>query len=315
MKAACSNTTMTAHRLYQIFHRRCGVRWLDSAFTRWSLRLFVVLGITLLPFPGLAQDNVERPEPSSAEVPVQEDEAGVAELTDEEQAFISEQRTKFGFLRLWNFANKGSSDGLAVFIAAGSSVPAPDQRLWLGRGSRPGELRDYAEFEPGSYELFVMPDASRQGNMVSLPESFEPETDNLLTKRLAVRVRAGNYMTVLVFDDNGSLAAKILDDSSMEPKKLRLFNFTSEFTPDVDAIVGDKRASIAQDLQSELAVELPAEASVVTFEVSYPTGVEGFIGRMNVEGDFRGVRSCSLTVAYDRYGRFSTRLVEDAPLN
>ncbi len=269
-----------------------------------------------MPFIAFAQDNVERAEPGTIKVPDQvEIEPEQEELTAEEQELLAEQRSRSGFLRLWNFAIKGSGDGLAVFIAQGTSVPPADQRLWLGRGSRPGELRDYADFAPGTYNIFVMPDASRQGNMVQLADEFEPETDNLLSSRVPLRIRAGEYMTVLVFDEGGKLAAKVLDDSAMEPKKLRLFNFTSEFTPDVAAIVGEKRASIAEGLQGELAVELPPEAGIITFEVAYPTGVQGFIGRMNVEGDFRGVRSCSLTVAYDRYGRLSARLVEDAPLN
>lgn len=269
-----------------------------------------------LPPTAPAQNNVDRPQPGTVEVPVQEDESDRPESGQpdgEDAGREAERRGKSGFLRLWNFANQSAGEGVAVFVARGSAVPPADQRLWLGRGSRPGELRGYAEFDPGNYNFFVLRDASRQGAMVTLPDEFDMRNDNLLRERLNVNLRAGAHHTILIHDENGRLAAKVLDDSAIEPTRLRLFNFTDEHRPDVNLLERDGRTPIAEDFSGESIISIPGTTRIVTIEVAYPTAVEGFMGRMNVECDFSNVRSCSLVVCHDRYGRLSVRAVEDAP--
>ncbi len=281
---------------------------------------FVILTMLLACMPVRSQEaSGERPEPGSVQVPAQDDERAQdepsgEELGSEEMKQEAERRGKVGFVRLWNFAHKSSAEGVAVFLSRGSgSLPPPEQRLWLGRGSRSGELREYDEFEPGMYEVFVQRDASRQGAMVELPEKFEPDADNLLPSRLGLRVAPGFYQTVLLYDDAGGLAARVLDDSAVVPTKLRLFNYTREYRPAISILGQGRSVTLVEQLDKEHVLDIPASARVATLEVAYPTQVEGFTGRLNVECDFAAVRSCSLLVFYDRYGRLTARAIEDAP--
>lgn len=290
----------------------------DSFFTFFCLTILFIL---FLSDRTLAQDTSgDRPEPGTIQVPNQadekegRDEPATEELSPEEIKREAAAREKYGFVRLWNFAHEFSADGIAIFLSKPSSRPAPpDQRLWLGRGSRSGELRDYAEFEPGNYQVFIQRDPSRQGAMVKLPDDFDPDSDNLLPSSQALRVRPGTYQTVVVYEDGNGLAARILEDSLTKPTKLRLFNYTRKFQPAISVVANEQRVPLIENLGDEYETAIPNSARIVTLEIAYPSKYEGNTSRFHVECDFAGVRSCSLVVFYDRYGRLTARAIPDAP--
>jgi hypothetical protein len=268
--------------------------------------------LAISPSPSAAQD---RPEPGTAVVPVQTDEVpSLGAPFEEVEPKISAESP--GFVRLWNFAAP-EAGRLAVFLVDyGKRIPPVTERAWMARGSRPGETRNYRPFKPGRYELVVIADNSSQGSMAQLPDEADVARDNLLSSRQGIEIQGADHHTVIVTTSpEGSLQVQVLNDSAVENRRLRCFNLTKELAPSI-TLAGKNRA---QPLVDRLAfgfqeVPLTGVSGITTFQVSLPPNPSGFAASLNAEIDFSGVKSCSLLIFNDRYGRFAVSGKTDAPL-
>lgn len=254
-----------------------------------------------------------RVQPGQGTVAVQSDE-GESSTSDTPVARLNRNEKGDGFIRLWNFAEKNSASGIGVFLAKDGRIVEPEQRLWLARGSRNGEVRSYLEVPPGKYDVIVLRDASQQGAMVDVSSLAAADKD-FLSKPIPVEITEGAFFTVVVRDVGDSLDVEVLSDHKVSAKALRLFNFSDEDSVIVSVLNPGGAPTVISKLgQEPVIATIPPSLSSATFEVSYPSDLPGKIASMNVEADFTDVISCSLIVAHDRYGRLSIIARPDAPI-
>jgi len=257
-----------------------------------------------------AEPTAARPEAGSIPLPVQQEQVEIDAESDRAAP------AGHGMVRLWNFTDRAADSGLGVFLGRpGDSPPPENDRVWLARGFRNGERKDYRGVRSGRYELYVVPDASRQGAMVAIPENILPETLQL-PARTFVTVGEGTYQTLLFRAAGGRIAVESLRDDEMDPsvRTLRVWNLLPDITPTVSRIEGDRRSILVRSLGTETqSVALPTSSRLVVLEISHPLP-GGATARWNAEADFSSVRSCSLLLYRDRYGRAISSVAADAPL-
>lgn len=287
---------------------------LEACITLLPLRLAAALALALALFtPSAPAQN--RPEPGTAVVPEQIDEAPSPEERFEE-AEPENRRESPGFVRVWNFA-PAASGRLGIFLVDyGKRIPPVAERSWLGRGSRPGETRNYSPFKPGRYELVVIADNSRQGAMAQLPDEADASRDNLLAARQGIEIQGADHHTVIITTSpDGKLLAQVLKDSAVESRRLRCFNFAKDLSPSVrPANPPDAKPLLEALPLGSREIPLPGASAITTFQIALPPDPSGFAESLYAEVDFSGVRSCSLLVFRDRYGRFNVSGKADAPL-
>lgn len=252
----------------------------------------------------------DRPEPGSMSVPVQQEAAG-----PDAQPDPAPRNPHVSCVRIWNLAHRSSAGGLGLFFVQGSPPHRPESRQWMARGSRPGEFRNYREFEPGRYQLVVIPDPSRQGQIIEPPEDIDPEGDRMITPPIAITLHRGSHLTVLLRDSpGGQLEVEFFNDSDLIPKKLRVFNLVPGLKPGVARWEAGSIEILARQVTDRALVELAADTGLLLLEMGYPGADGGQSARMNGEIEMGSVRSGSVIFAPDRYGRVSVRCVTDAPL-
>lgn len=258
--------------------------------------------------PGLAQETLS-PSSKPGSKPSQGEEESP------EQTEFSREKEKSGFFRIWNFAYSSKETGLAILLVpAGEKMPPPDKRNWIARGSRAPETRSYREVETGKYTLYLLRDGSKAGKPD--PSINGEDIEGVVQKKLDLEIEKDSYQTLLLTgEETTTPATELLNDSKLTGTlpKLRIYNFVLATRPTFTAFLKGKRVTFLNNLETaRYETNMQAAERPLVIEMTSLTAA-GATARQTVQIGGEPVKSYSLLIAPDRYGRTSVLPVSDAP--
>jgi len=262
-----------------------------------------------------------RPEPGSAQVPshqeispeVDDPSPAVSRPTEEEDP----QAT--GFVRAW--AAGLSLDGRYALglVPAGQPIPEyPDEivdgLVWLTRGVRAGDLRDYVEVPIGMYNMVVLQEDVEQ--FTAQDSEFKPPSwRGVKSKSLQpIRVTRNSTQTAVLFLGGDQSEVVALDDrfNQAGASRLRLLNFTDNRQGRLTLLSGGAEQTLATNLPSRQGeVKLPPGLRSVSYIGEWPGSKPDFMIRQFFDADHARSPAYTLVILTDRYGRVTGRMVRD----
>ncbi len=229
----------------------------------------------------------------------------------------AKEEKKKNYVRLWNYSFSAGAPSVAVFLGPpGDKVPPFEKRLFIARGSKCPEQRNWFEVPKGDYEIYVVADDAVPGDMGVKIGPDAPPQPSLLGKRQGLRVDGGSYQTVFLQPLEGQIVAKVLDDSaaSSGATRLRVFTCNTPVRPTVSILAnnGSQKPLLEKVGPEGADVLLTNQPNPLTLEISYPLRPD-FISRQNLEIDYDRFKSSTIIFAPDRYGELSALSTNDAP--
>jgi hypothetical protein len=261
-----------------------------------------------------------RPEPGSVQVPLQQeapvdsgDETTAAVLASEE----GEEPT--GFLRAL-VAGLSPDGRYALGLApAGQSPPQfpeeiVDGFVWLNRGLRAGDVRDYVEVPVGVYDLVLLEEDVEQ--FTSQSSEFAPPSWQAIKSkaRQPVRVVRHGVQTAVLFLDAERPETVVFDDrfDQTGAGRLRLVNLTENRQGRLSLMSGGDEKTLAANLPSRHAeVALPGGLRAVSYIAEWPGSKPESTIRQFFDVDHSRNPAITLVVMNDRYGRITGQLLRD----
>ncbi len=250
-----------------------------------------------------------RPLPGSIPVP------SLPDRPDEADALPPPRQHKdSGYLRIWNYGYSIADSGLAFLLSpTGRSGSEAGERQWLARGVRAPTIREYREIPSGKYQLLAVRDRSRAGDPD--PALNEDDLSAITVAQLDLVIESDSFQTVLARDSPGSsLLLQEISDSETKVPQLRIFIFSPEARPTFTLVSGSERKVFLHELKSpQTTVDLSSSNEPLLIEITsisprgLPVQHTARIGGQNV-------KSYSLLIGPNRYGRTTVRATADAPM-
>lgn len=331
VRSAANRTLMTLRSLRQngedatLPDDRAGRPYHQTTFpaaSSWqcfgSLLLSFLSVSALFAFCFVANAQEERPEPGTIQVqPLAED----AEYEREEtERMLEETPEGIGFLRVWAAdGESGARVAVGLVPTDRSGRPQRDadgefsEFVWLFRGMRGGDFRDYIEVPSGAYRFVVVEETDPPPGDTG-DEWFRPPRSSRLLMETSenLLIPENSRQTAVVRNVGDRLDLEIMDDtpSSSQSKRLRVFNF-APVDPVVSVRAPDGRERpIWGEGDKPREISIPPTATDMLFVVSYPNERDIPI-RRHCEANFASSPSNSIVIFQDRYGRTTAKILPD----
>jgi len=217
------------------------------------------------------------------------------------------QKPPAGYLRIWHFAPSLRTPISLSLTGAGASASSP---LILMRTIIPSNVTNYREVPPGQYQLHVRA-ASKDLNITEAdPEVLPPVT---------ISVGNGTFQTIVLQDQGNSAKLLLSTDTTagtglpIGAKRLRIFNFAPGQMISLKTI--PQNEIVSSSVPSGVSEHIFASDPGTTNLVMTTKLRNGQDSEQNAEISFKAVDSMSALIIYDRYGRLSLIVQNDAKKN
>ena len=184
--------------------------------------------------------------------------------------------------------------------------------LWLFRGVRTFDFRDYQEIPPGRYSLVVVQEIPV--DHADLENYFRrPAKDKLLHRSPSFELRENQSLTLLLEREGERWAHRELDEPATPGKRLRVLSLV-DAPVEVGLEARDGRvATLWGGTQgTPEIVSLPPAAKEAVVLVRFPNQRGTQLSRRH-EADFGTAPSISVVIFPDRYGRITSRILPNLP--
>jgi hypothetical protein len=272
--------------------------------------------LSLLPLSlSWAQD---RPEPGSVQVPVQQENGA----EDASPASVSTAETEGGHVRVWQFAPTEEERLAVALLPQGGSLEAAlrgdaqSPLIWLHRGLRGGDLRDFLDVPEGNYQVLVLRENIRDFSDPSADFSALPSSrDVLFQSRSPLRVNIGSGSTVIISKNGTSYSVEVVEENLANPTpEVRVYHFSdlgnarlSILRPNANpAIVWEGKAG------DQSTLPLPRNPGSVNYQMEIPGSGQRMV-RQVFEVSHQFSPSVSFVIFNDRYGRSTARVLANRP--
>jgi len=224
-----------------------------------------------------------------------------------------------GFVRVW-LGGLPSEMSYAIGLiphdaqAAGGGENEINDFVWLSRGVRTADLRDYLEVPVGVYNVVILTEKVEQFTADASLFRLPAWRDIKFRSQEPIRVTAGGIQTLLIVSRGGKVQTIVLKDrhQSDGPRRIRVVNLTEGRTGTLTLVSGGGEEVVARTLPAlNDEFVLPANLRRVSYRGEFPGSKPESMVQQVFDVDHGIHPAYTFVVFVDRYGRVTGRMLPD----